>query len=166
MSVLQELEKWFIIHCDNDWEHEDRISIINLDNPGWQVKINLEDTLLEDEQFDEIVWGNSESRDNEWIDCSKEEAFFIGMGSANMLEYIISVFLNWANEKTNTVPWNQNIIELTEKLKGISEENDKIKYLRNIYQEIVDIPNEHPQKKQLLEMFYLAWNNEINNITN
>ena len=47
MDTMKRLEKWFFSHCDNDWEHDNRIEIYNLDNPGWGVKIDLSDTFNE-----------------------------------------------------------------------------------------------------------------------
>ena len=35
MDTIKRLEKWFFSHCDIDWEHDNRIEIYNLDNPGW-----------------------------------------------------------------------------------------------------------------------------------
>lgn len=54
MNTVKRLEDWFFTHCDNDWEHSNRIEIYNLDNPGWGVKIDLEETLLEEIQFDRV----------------------------------------------------------------------------------------------------------------
>jgi len=41
------IEDWYAAHCDGDWEHDERIRIGTLDNPGWRVWINLRDTELE-----------------------------------------------------------------------------------------------------------------------
>ncbi len=40
------LQAWFVEQCNGDWEHGDGITIETLDNPGWSVKINIEDTVL------------------------------------------------------------------------------------------------------------------------
>jgi hypothetical protein len=43
---LNRLQSWYESHCDGDWEHDKRIRIGTLDNPGWRVYINLADNLL------------------------------------------------------------------------------------------------------------------------
>ena len=100
MNTVKRLEDWFFIHCDNDWEHSNRIEIYNLDNPGWGVKIDLEETLLEEIQFDKVEYGDSEDRTATWLKCYKEEKIFIGLGSYNMLEIILQRFLDWAEFNT------------------------------------------------------------------
>ena len=95
MDSVKGLEDWFFSHCDNDWEHNTRIEIYNLDNPGWGVKFDLSETLLEDIQFDSIEYGNSEDRTATWLKCYKQEAVFIGLGSYNMLNTILQRFLDW-----------------------------------------------------------------------
>lgn len=37
------LQAWYVNQCDGDWEHGDGITISTLDNPGWEVKIDLPD---------------------------------------------------------------------------------------------------------------------------
>ncbi|MGW1432997.1 Imm53 family immunity protein [Streptomyces sp. NPDC002431] len=41
------LQGWYSAQCDEDWEHEWGVRINTLDNPGWSVRIDLEDTDLE-----------------------------------------------------------------------------------------------------------------------
>ncbi len=50
-STLSRLMAWRRDHSNGDWEHSFRIRISTLDNPGWSVDINLEDTDLEDRDF-------------------------------------------------------------------------------------------------------------------
>jgi hypothetical protein len=38
------LQKWYRTHCDGDWEHSRRIHLGTIDNPGWSVTLNLQDT--------------------------------------------------------------------------------------------------------------------------
>ena len=42
--MIDWIENWYESHCDGDWEHDFGVSIDTLDNPGWLVKINLDDT--------------------------------------------------------------------------------------------------------------------------
>jgi hypothetical protein len=40
------LQAWYAEHCDGDWEHDSRIAINTLDNPGWHLTVNLAETEL------------------------------------------------------------------------------------------------------------------------
>ena len=43
-SALEQLEKWYAARCDGLWEHGWGIKIETLDNPGWTVHIDLNET--------------------------------------------------------------------------------------------------------------------------
>ncbi len=47
LLMIQALQNWYASNCDGDWEHSFGIRIETLDNPGWLVTIDLEDTRLE-----------------------------------------------------------------------------------------------------------------------
>ncbi len=51
MNALEELQNWYLSECNEDWEHSYGVKIETLDNPGWSVTINLEDTYLETIEF-------------------------------------------------------------------------------------------------------------------
>lgn len=46
-DVLAELERWYLEQCDEEWEHSYGVVIGTLDNPGWQVSVDLVDTPLD-----------------------------------------------------------------------------------------------------------------------
>jgi hypothetical protein len=41
------LLSWYETQCDGDWEHQFGVEIATLDNPGWQIKVDLTGTPLE-----------------------------------------------------------------------------------------------------------------------
>ncbi|MCP5347672.1 MAG: immunity 53 family protein [Gammaproteobacteria bacterium] len=99
MSILQELQEWYLSQCNEDWEHTYGVSIGTLDNPGWSLEVELTDTGLEDLEFKEQSCGvgeDAESSGNDWMICKVKENIFIGYGGPRKLEEIIAVFLNWA----------------------------------------------------------------------
>lgn len=63
VSALAELERWYHENCDGDWEHAYGIDITTMDNPGWDVKIDLHDTILEGLTVDEEHEGPKTSRE-------------------------------------------------------------------------------------------------------
>jgi hypothetical protein len=99
MNALEELQKWYLEECNGDWEHSYGVKIETLDNPGWSVTINLEDTYLETFEFTSVSYGvgeEAEQSQNDWLICKKESSDFIGYGGPKKLQEIISIFLNWA----------------------------------------------------------------------
>lgn len=87
------LQNWYDANCNGDWEHSYSIKIETLDNPGWMVKIHLNETVLENVPFQVIELERSE---NDWIHCRVESNQFISAcGSKNLLE-VLTIFQNWA----------------------------------------------------------------------
>ncbi len=91
-ETLSWLQHWFASQCDGDWEHDEGIRISTLDNPGWEVKINLEGTELEGYPFPELT---RTIDDNDWVVCRLRNAFFEGFGGPSNLTSILEVFRAW-----------------------------------------------------------------------
>lgn len=53
-DVLERLERWYAAQCNGDWEHTYGITIETLDNPGWTFKVELRDTYLSGQTFEEF----------------------------------------------------------------------------------------------------------------
>jgi hypothetical protein len=96
MSVLADLHKWYASNCDGDWEHTFGIEIGTLDNPGWAVTIDLEETNLEGKEFAPV---RDESSEDSWIDCRVAELKFRGVGDPAKLEEILRIFIDWAKSQ-------------------------------------------------------------------
>jgi len=37
---LTELQAWYVVQCDGDWEHTYGVKIETLDNPGWMLRVD------------------------------------------------------------------------------------------------------------------------------
>src|SRR5262245_3462080 len=92
---LEELQRWYESQCDGDWEHTYGIRVGTLDNPGWSVEINLEETKLEHRAFTPI---RDLKPEQTWIDCTVSDGMFRGRGGVPMLGRILRVFLDWSRE--------------------------------------------------------------------
>jgi hypothetical protein len=95
MSVLKELQDWYESRCGKNWEDQFGVEIGTLDNPGWEVAIDLADTGLEGKPFREIKELGDE---RDWIRCWVEGKRFLGVGGPQKLEEILRIFLGWAKE--------------------------------------------------------------------
>ena len=89
------LQKWYLAHCNSDWEHGSGIHIGTIDNPGWSVKVNLLETELENKPFDKLSLERSE--DN-WVFCSVKDGKFEGARGPTNLPEILRIFRSWAEK--------------------------------------------------------------------
>jgi hypothetical protein len=97
MSTLDDLQAWYHGQCSGDWEHAYGVKIETLDNPGWSVRIDLTDTLLEGRPFEPVRRGDSDDPDDaDWLDLQVADGRFVGHGGALQLETILRAFLDWA----------------------------------------------------------------------
>lgn len=102
MNTFEELQKWYLSQCDDNWEHDYGVTINNIDNPGWQIQIDLIDTDCEGKTFIEYSYGVEDEADtsgNNWLICKVQENTFNAYGGPEKLEEMIRVFLNWAKKK-------------------------------------------------------------------
>jgi len=53
-STFRRLQQWYLHQCNGDWEHGYGIHITTIDNPGWLIDINIEDTDAESLAFEKI----------------------------------------------------------------------------------------------------------------
>lgn len=87
------LLKWYDRHCDGDWEHQFGIKIETLDNPGWSIRISIQETELQDKKFQD---NNTERTNTDWIFSRVREGFFEGFGGPFNLPEILQIFRDWA----------------------------------------------------------------------
>ncbi len=92
MNVLPELQRWYESQCNEDWEHQYGVKIDTLDNPGWSVIIDLDDTDLEGKPFQTV---EDLEPERDWIKCWVEDTKFNGVGGPLKLEEILQTFLKW-----------------------------------------------------------------------
>ncbi|MFI0434323.1 MAG: immunity 53 family protein [Parachlamydiaceae bacterium] len=87
------LLNWYHIQCDGDWEHGNGVQMGTIDNPGWYLKVSLEETELQNQQFQQVRIDRSE---HDWIQCFIEDRVFEGLGGPFNLPEILEIFRNWA----------------------------------------------------------------------
>lgn len=89
MHIIEWMEKWYQSNCDGQWEHSHGIEIGSLDNPGWYVNIDLNDTQYERLQMKEI---KRDQGDDDWIRCMISDGVFTGVGDCLKLYEILKIF--------------------------------------------------------------------------
>ncbi|MGV9580048.1 immunity 53 family protein [Streptomyces sp. NPDC003509] len=96
-TVLDWLQGWYAAQCNEDWEHEWGIKIDTLDNPGWSVRIDLEETDLEG--HDSPRHDLNRGKDDWVMAWTSEMTFHAACGPGNLTE-ALTLFRRWAAENT------------------------------------------------------------------
>lgn len=95
-SPLRRLQLWRLSQCNGDWEHTYGIRINTLDNPGWEVAVDVKDTDLYGVPFNVVDVQREE--DDDWLYCKVEKGTFVAACGPLNLEEAIDAFLSWAGE--------------------------------------------------------------------
>ena len=88
-NILEWIQEWYSFECDGDWEHTYGIKIETVDNPGWYITINLEET-----DFKEIKvnTGLIEENEDNWYFYKVEDSIFTASGDSLKLEFLLNKF--------------------------------------------------------------------------
>jgi hypothetical protein len=89
-GILNRLQRWYRSQCDGDWEHSCGVKIETLDNPGWLVTVDLDDTPWEQLVVLRSITQRSEA---DWVQFEISGAKFVGCGGAGNLEEVLELFL-------------------------------------------------------------------------
>ncbi len=93
-GLLTWLQGWYTSVCNGDWEHEYGVRIDTLDNPGWQLRIDLTNTAWEAKPFDRL---KVERDEHDWVHAWTEEgAFQAACGPTNLSEALY-IFREWVS---------------------------------------------------------------------
>jgi hypothetical protein len=108
VDALHWLMQWYSNQCNGDWEHDLGIEICSLDNPGWNLKIHLSGTTLEERPFPKTVHGEIAQDVDEWrrigswwIAEVKDGVFDAACGPLDLTSVLV-IFRQWAEQATNT----------------------------------------------------------------
>ena len=97
-ELLTWIQDWYLSNCNGDWEHFYSFKIETLDNPGWTITIDLNETTLENVPFQVI---DLERSQQDWIACKVElNQFKAACGPQNLSE-VLTVFQTWAMSVSN-----------------------------------------------------------------
>lgn len=87
-DLIDELQGWYALQCNDIWEHSFGVEITNIDNPGWKVKITgavERSPATIDLERSEVDWVRVHATDRE----------FVGYGGASNLKEILKLAINW-----------------------------------------------------------------------
>jgi hypothetical protein len=89
-DLTRGIQTWYKERCDGDWEHSYGVAITTLDNPGWNVEIDLADT-----PWDHVTknFFRDERTDSDWVQYEIKNGRFVGSGGITNLSEILQIFL-------------------------------------------------------------------------
>ncbi|MEJ5219102.1 Imm53 family immunity protein [Cognatishimia sp. D5M38] len=90
---LIKLQNWYVSNCDGDWEHTYGFKLETLDNPGWTITVDLDETHQEDQDFTESKI-NYEHK-TRWLVVSKEGSKLKGACGPLELETMLVLVAEW-----------------------------------------------------------------------
>ncbi len=89
------LLKWLETQYKGSWQGQRMVDMGTLDNPGWILKINIDQTTLQNQPFLKLKIDRTE---HNWIACFVRDGGFMGAGGLYNLPEIIQIFRNWVTE--------------------------------------------------------------------
>jgi hypothetical protein len=100
-SALDRLQAWYLSQCDDEWEQHHVVRIESLDNPGWQLQVDLGGTRWAGREFAPV---HHDATDHDWLRCwVNDNRWHAAAGPCN-LEDAIAVFLDWVGAADGPAP--------------------------------------------------------------
>jgi hypothetical protein len=81
--------RWYLTECNGDWEHSFGVRIDTLDNPGWQLTIDLTETAWAQAQYPLQTIKRSAT---DWLQYAIKDSRFHGCSGPLNLEELIDRF--------------------------------------------------------------------------
>lgn len=89
MEILDWIQNWFKDNCNGEWEKGEAIQITTLDNPGWEVEIDISNTSIANIN---IKWILNESGPQDWYGVKIENKKFNASGDSGKLKFLLGLF--------------------------------------------------------------------------
>mgnify|MGYP003630527271 CR=1 FL=1 len=89
MDILDWIQVWFKENCDGDWEHGEVIQITTIDNPGWEVEIDISNTSIATMELD---WILNETSKQDWYGVKIADQKFTAAGDIGKLKFLLGLF--------------------------------------------------------------------------
>ena len=108
MDDLTWLTNWYAAQCNEEWEHQFGVTIDTLDNPGWSLAVDLEETSLANKPFAPVYENLTEAEaeqgldgDVRWMVAKLEGTKFKAYGGPRDLANMLATFRAWASQNSN-----------------------------------------------------------------
>ena len=88
-NILKWIQDWYLSKCNGDWEHSYGVKIDTVDNPGWYITIDLNETELESFEYDS---GLVETDTSDWHFYHFKDSKYEASGDPNKLDFLLTKF--------------------------------------------------------------------------
>lgn len=92
ISELTWLPAWYLLWCDDDWEHSYGVAIESNADLGWILKADLSDTALEEQALQR---GEQRRSENDWLSWEVKDAVYLSAGGLWNLTEMVGIFRSW-----------------------------------------------------------------------
>jgi len=99
-NLIMWIQNWYHSQCDGDWEHECGLKIISIDNPGWDITVDI----VKIDFSKEIDWRYFETSENDWFGYKIEDSYFSASGDPTKLEFLLQLFKNFVENGEKVLP--------------------------------------------------------------
>jgi hypothetical protein len=97
---LGALQAWFAARCDGNWEQEYGVTIQTVEEPGWELRVDLVGTPLQGV----VLAREGVTRDDEdWCEAWSDGYTFHAVGGPHNLDDLVGSFLSFAERRSAAV---------------------------------------------------------------
>jgi hypothetical protein len=90
-AEIERLAAWYRQQCDGDWEHQHGVKLVTIDNPGWSLDVNVNETPAAGTP---AAPTNIERSEDDWLFFELKDDLFRGRCGPNNLVEMIGAFLH------------------------------------------------------------------------
>lgn len=150
--TLQWLMSWYNEQCNNVWDSSMGVTINTLDNPGWDIYIDVKNTSLNKHEI--LYTSDPWDEKGNWYGYSIREGIFNGYGDPDKLSILILSFKKlWDRFSGETIS-NESVARMTLKIHPTSS---ILYWLMQWYKERCDGEWEHAHSVQMKTSNNCSW---------
>lgn len=100
---FRDIIEWYQSHCDDSWEHQYGVRLETLDNPGWQLTVDLIHTDLQGRTMIEVRDGiapEDHPAAPSWIHCFVRDNKFQGACDPTQVARLFEIFTQFRGSNT------------------------------------------------------------------
>jgi hypothetical protein len=90
---LGALQAWFVAHCDGNWEQEYGVTIQTVEEPGWELRVDLVGTRLEGIALPRQSVARAAE---DWCEMWCDGYTFYAVGGPHDLDELLGSFVSFA----------------------------------------------------------------------
>jgi len=98
--MLDALQAWFVAHCDGNWEQEYGVTIGTIEDPGWELRVDVVGTRL---AGSDLARQRLARAPDDWIETWCDGYTFYAAGGPNSLDELVASFVSFAERNTAPV---------------------------------------------------------------